>query len=194
MQTPVLGLMLLAILGLLFDPVRNALRRALAASPRLVFAVPVLLAVVFCGAAAGAGVLSVSLGLAVFAYLLAPVAVVFFSGAAKLPSPADFAAILLLWLPVEFNFGAPLVPRPQQGFLHSVAYAVAILTALVLFLGYRGFPGMKYNLPRVRRDYLLPLEAFLLTAPVLIAVGLAIGFIPWFHAPLRSSPAWMLGR
>jgi uncharacterized protein len=86
-----------------------------------------------------------------------------------------------LWLPLEFAAGAHLVPRPAQGFLHSIAYGVAILLGLVLFLGYRALPGMKYNIPRDRRDWLLPLIGFAAVAPILIVVGVAIGFIPPPH-------------
>ncbi|HEV3196682.1 MAG TPA: type II CAAX endopeptidase family protein [Bryobacteraceae bacterium] len=104
-----------------------------------------------------------------------------------LPYPLDFLTILLIWLPLEFAAGARLVPRPAQGFLHSVAYGIAILLGLVLFLGYRRLPGLKYNLPRAPRDFLLPLIGFTIVAPVLIVVGLAIGFIPPPHLPVQSS-------
>ena len=67
------------------------------------------------------------------------------------------AAILLLWLPLEFALGAKLVPRPAQGYLHSVAYGVAILLGLLLFLGYRSFPGLRFNPPRQGSDAWLPL-------------------------------------
>ena len=65
--------------------------------------------------------------------------------------------VLLLWLPLEFSAGANLIPRPAQGFLHSVAYGIAILLALVLFWVFRSVPGLKFNLPRDARDYWLPL-------------------------------------
>ena len=91
--------------------------------------------------------------------------------------------MLLIWLPSwNLNLGAKLVPRPAQGFLHSAAYGVAILLGLTLFLCFRGFAGMKYNLPS-RRDFRLALIGFVISAPVLIAVGIAIGFIPPPHLP-----------
>jgi membrane protease YdiL (CAAX protease family) len=58
---------------------------------------------------------------------------------------------------------------------------------LVLFLGFRAIPGMKYQLPQSRRDFWLPLAAFVLTAPVLVAVGMAIGFIPAPHLPVQPA-------
>jgi len=96
-------------------------------------------------------------------------------------------AVLLLWLPIEFAAGASLVPKPAQGFLHSVAYGVAILLGLILFLGYRGLEGMKCSLPRRGRDLGLPLAAFAVTAPVLILVGIPIGFIQPPHPPVQSA-------
>jgi membrane protease YdiL (CAAX protease family) len=42
---------------------------------------------------------------------------------------------------------------------------------------------MKYNLPRRRSDFGLPVAAFALTAPVLMVVGIALGFIPPPHWP-----------
>jgi membrane protease YdiL (CAAX protease family) len=105
------------------------------------------------------------------------------AGSGQKPGPLDGLALLLLWLPLEFGAGAALVPRPAQGFLHSVAYGIAILLGLTLFLCFRGFSGMKYNLPRSRADFWLPLVGFAVTAPVLIAVGVPIGFIPPPHLP-----------
>ena len=82
------------------------------------------------------------------------------------------------------------MPRPAQGFLHSVAYGIAILLGLILFLGFRSFSGHKYNLPRARRDLWLPLAGFALLAPVLVAVGIAIGFISTApHWPVKSAGA-----
>src|SRR5262249_46674740 len=122
------------------------------------------------------------------AYLLAPTACVFFAGAgpAKAPGVPDFLAIALLWFPLEFSGAvANLIPRSAQGFLHSVAYGTAILLGLSLFLCFRSFPGMKYRAP-AGRDWLLPLIGFAAVAPVLIAVGIAIGFIPGPHLPSAS--------
>jgi membrane protease YdiL (CAAX protease family) len=126
---------------------------------------------------------------AVLAYTAAPTLCVFLSGVgpADKSRALDFIAILLLWLPLEFAAGASLVPKPVQGFLHSVAYGVAILLGLTLFLCFRGFAGMKYDLPRRRFDYWLPLAGFAMVAPLLIAVGIPIGFIPPPHVPTAGA-------
>jgi hypothetical protein len=110
----------------------------------------VLFAGVFAVLAARAGADWRPLGLLALIYTGVPVLLAWTQrGAhAKLPSAMDFAILLLLWLPLEFAAGERWVPRHAQGFLHSVAYGVAILLALTIFTGFRRAPGMKYNLPQ----------------------------------------------
>jgi membrane protease YdiL (CAAX protease family) len=67
-----------------------------------------------------------------------------------------------------------------------VAYAIAILMGLFLFLGYRSSPDMKFNLPRARQDWWLPWLGFVVVAPVLIVLGVSIGFIPPLHLPVQA--------
>jgi membrane protease YdiL (CAAX protease family) len=64
---------------------------------------------------------------------------------------------------------------------------VAILLGVTLFVCFRRASGMKYNLPRGWRDLRVPLLAFGLTAPVLAAVGIVIGFIPMPHIPAAGA-------
>jgi membrane protease YdiL (CAAX protease family) len=190
MQILFLALLLAAVFGLFVPAAQTGLRRLLESSPRAVWAVPFLLAAIFGGASAVAGVFRLDLTAYVLAYAMAPVACVWLAGGGepKTPGALDFLAIALLWFPLEFAGGiAGDIPRPVQGFLHSVAYGVAILLGLVLFLGFRSFPGLKYRAPAGRRDWVLPLIGFAAVAPVLIVVGIAIGFIPMPHLP--SAPA-----
>ena len=180
MQTLFLALLLAAVLAFFLHAVQDRVRRLLHARPASIWAVPLVLVAIFSGAAALAGAFTFSLALLVLGYTAAPVACAWIEGAGFIPRPAalDFVAILLLWLPLEFAAGARLVPRPAQGFLHSVAYGIAILLGLVLFTGYRSFSEMKYSLPRRGSDFGLPMAAFAITAPVLMVVGIALGFIP----------------
>jgi membrane protease YdiL (CAAX protease family) len=189
MQTIVLALLLAAVLGFFIPAAQTGLQRWLHRSPAAVWAVPLLLTAIFAGASVLAGVFSIPLALMVLAYTAAPVACAYLQGAGSMarPSALDFLTIALLWLPLELGAGRTLVPRPAQGFLHSVAYGIAILLSLVLFLGFRTFPGMKYNLPRQTADFRLPLAGFALLAPVLAVVGIAIGFIPWPHLPVKTA-------
>jgi uncharacterized protein len=196
MQTPILALLLAAVLALFLPSVQIGLRSLLKRRPGAIWAFPFALTGIFAIAAVAAGALNFKLVVLVLAYTCAPVLAA--TGGAGLspssrragssrPHLADFAAILLLWLPLEFAAGASLVPRHAQGFLHSVGYGLAIVLALALFLGYRQLPGMKYSLPRVARDLWLPLAAFAALAPILAVVGISIGFIPPPHLPVKSA-------
>jgi membrane protease YdiL (CAAX protease family) len=180
-QTAILCAMLAGVLAFFASRVQRGLQAVLKRRPQLVFAAPVALTACFAAASGAVGAFSVTLTLLVLIYTAIPTLLLYFQGAR-----ADFLAILLLWLPIEFGAGAALIPRAQQGFLHSVAYGVAILLGLTLFLGFRRIDGMKYNLPGDHRDLWLPLAGFAFVAPILIAVGIAIGFIPPPHLPTQS--------
>ncbi|HTB10330.1 MAG TPA: type II CAAX endopeptidase family protein [Bryobacteraceae bacterium] len=188
-QIAVLAALLIAILALLTPAIQSFFKAVLHRSPAWILAAPLLLTAIFSSAAELVHVRSLLLTLMLLAYTAAPVLCAYVQGPGPIarPSILDFLAILLLWLPLEFAAGASLIPRPAQGFLHSVAYGIAILLALVLFIGFRSIPGMKFNPPRAAKDYWLPLAAFAVTAPVLALVGVAIGFIPPPHAPTQSA-------
>ena len=181
-MTIVLIVLLAAVLSLLNGSLQDQLRSTFRGHPQRLIALPLLLTTVLAAASVWADAFSVALTLAVLAYTSAPVIC-----AAMLPPKFDLLTVLLLWLPIELAAGAALVPKHAQGFLHSVAYGVAILLGLALFLGYRALPGMKYNLPRRKADFWLPLAAFAVTAPVLVLVGIPIGFIPTPHLPVQSA-------
>jgi len=189
MQTLIVVVLLGAVLSFFAPAVQQGVRRLFERWPAVVWGIPVLLTAIFSIAAALAAACSWKLCLLVFVYTAMPVACSAIQGAGfvKRPTALDFLTILLLWLPLEFAAGARLVPRPAQGYLHSVAYGLAILLGLVLFLGYRRLPDLKFNLPRGKRDGWLLLLGFAVVAPVLILLGIAIGFIPAPHLPTKSA-------
>jgi membrane protease YdiL (CAAX protease family) len=187
MHTLVLVFLLLAILTFLFPGVRKR-----ASHPAVLLTLPAVLSLLFIALASVSGAFSVPLALLILTYTYAPALTAFFQGPGGRPSWLDFAIILMLWLPLEFSVGQYFIPKPAQGFLHSVAYGIAILLGLTVFLGYRGLPGMKFDVPSVR-DLAYGIAAFLLCAPILIAVGRLLGFIPPLHAPAHPSAA-AIGR
>lgn len=175
---------LLAIVLALFSRALQQRLRPLVRHSAVLLTLPVALSAFFCVAAARLNTLTLPLALAVLAYTLAPTLVVRFIAAGRKPGAlADLAAILLLWLPLEFGAGQTLVPRPAQGALHAVIYGVAILLGLVLFLLYRDLPGMRYQLPRRAADLARAVIGLAVCAAVLIPLGLAIGFLNAAHAP-----------
>jgi hypothetical protein len=188
-QYALLGVLLTLILMLLTKRAQHFLESLLHRRPVSLFLAPIFFTAVFSGSAALVGAASPPLVLLMLGYTAAPTVCAFVqrSGPTSRPSALDFLTILLLWLPLEFAAGASLIPRPAQGFLHAVAYGIAILLSLIIFLGFRSFPGLRFNPPGHLRDYWLPLAAFAVTAPVLAVAGIALGFIPPPHAASQSA-------
>jgi membrane protease YdiL (CAAX protease family) len=183
-RTWVPAVFLAIILAFLVPPVPWAVKSKLRGNPALLFGVPGLLIAAFCSVAWRLEALSLPLVLLIVAYTLVPTVIIFLQGAdAGAATWLDLIVILVLWLPVELNVGARWIPKHAQGFLHTAAYGVALTLALVLFLGFRGMKGMKYNLPHRAMDLIDPFIAFAIVAPILIILGLVLSFIPWFHMP-----------
>ena len=184
MRTWVPAAFLALILAFLLPPVPALFKKIFRRRPALLFVIPALLAAAFCLVAWRMGVWNWPVTLLIVAYAFVPTICIFFQGMdGGAASWLDLIVILLLWLPIELNAGARWIPRPAQGLLHTVAYGVALTLALVFFLAFRGMKGMKYNLPARVMDFIRPLIAFVLVAPILIALGRALSFIPPFHAP-----------
>ena len=194
MQALVLAPFVAWILGLLAPPVQAALRGAIHRNRKALLLAPIVLSLAFCGVAASLGAWSAPLTALILVYTSVPVLIMFGQRVQGPPSLRDLAAMLWLWLPLEFSVGRDLIPASSRGYLHTVAYAITVSLALLLFLLVRDFPGVKYNPPRGSRDILLPLAGFALAAPVLIAVGLGLGFIQPFHIPADLAPGRLGSR
>ena len=188
-QIAVLVFLLAVVFAFLAPAPKRVLAGVFRRRPGWILTAPFVFAAIFSGAATLVGVVSAKLILLMLIYTSAPVLCAYAqgSGLVKVPSMLDFLTILLLWLPLEFSAGASLIPKTAQGFLHSVAYGIAIILGLILFAGFRAFPGLKFNLPRGSADFWLPLGWFAISAPVLAVLGVAIGFIPPPHAPVQSA-------
>lgn len=182
------AIFLAVILAFLLPPVPALVKRKLRSRPALLFAVPAVLSAAFCLVAWRAGAWNWPLTLLLVAYTFIPTICIFLQGMdAGAASWLDLAVILLLWLPIELNAGARLIPRHAQGLLHTMAYGVALTLALVLLLAYRGMKGTKFNLPTRVMDFIDPVIAYVLVAPILIGLGLALSFLPWWHVPANLS-------
>jgi hypothetical protein len=151
------------------------------------FAVPAVLSAAFLALAAELGAFSFPLAALILAYTCLPVAVAYLARDTPPPTWMDFVIIALLWFPLEFSIGHQLIPKRAQNTLHLAAYGVSILLALSIFLLFRRLSGMKINLPRSGRDLVNLLLGFAACAPVLIALGRVIGFLPPFHLPVQPS-------
>jgi membrane protease YdiL (CAAX protease family) len=157
--------------------------------PALIFLAPLLLSTIFCATATVCNCLTWSLALPVLVYTFAPAACVYAQialGSASTASWLDLAAILILWLPLEFSAGAALVPRPVQPVLHATAYGVAVTLGVLLFLLARRWDGMRYTLPRTFLDLRNILLGYIASALLLIPLGLWVGFLAHPHSPRIS--------
>jgi membrane protease YdiL (CAAX protease family) len=192
-RTLIPALLLCAILALLFEPVRRWIAKPVRRGRRgNIFVAPAALSALFCLVLWSYGIRSPAPVILIFAYTLAPTVLAYTQRAKPVTWP-DFAIIILLWLPLEFAVGASFIQKPLQGFVHSVAYGIAILLALWLFLIVRELPGMKYNLPGAR-DFFTPLAGYAAVAPILIVLGLWLSFIQPFHIPPGLSAGFLLTR
>ncbi len=153
------------------------------------FAIPAALSALFLAVAARLGAFSAPLAALILAYTFLPVAVAYLVRDTPPPTWLDFVIIALLWFPLEFSIGHQFIPKQAQSTLHLVAYGVAILLGLSIFLLLRRLKGMKINLPRSGRDLVNLLLGFAACAPILIPLGRAIGFLPPFHLPSHPSAA-----
>jgi len=151
------------------------------------FAIPAVLSAVFLAVAAKLDAFSAPLAALILAYTFLPMAVAYLAKGTPPPTWMDFLIIALLWFPLEFSAGHQWIPLPARGTLHLAAYGVSILLALSIFLLFRRLTGMKINLPRCGRDFVNVLLGFAACAPILIALGRAIGFLPPFHWPANPS-------
>jgi uncharacterized protein len=183
------AIFLTAILALLAPSVQRTLQNALKQRPALLFVIPLLLSAVFLAAAARLDAFNLPLAGLILAYTFLPVTCAYLTRHSAQPTWLDFVVIALLWFPLEISVGQQWVPKHARNTLHLAAYGVSILLGLAIFLLFRRLTGVKYNLPRSGRDLVNSLLGFAASAPVLIVLGRAIGFLPPFHLPAQQSAA-----
>jgi uncharacterized protein len=181
--------LLAAILALLAPSLQRKLQTVLQQRPMLLFLAPALLSSIFLATAAQSGALNAPLAALIVAYTFLPSFCAYLARRSPAPGWVDFLIIALLWFPLEFSIGHQWVPLRAQGPLHLVAYGISIVLGLAIFLLFRRLSGMKYNLPRSGSDLTNLLLGFAACAPILIALGRFIGFLPPFHWPPHPTPA-----
>lgn len=185
MQSGLIAGFLAVVLGLFFPPLRDGARAWFHRAPGRIFVVPAALTTLFCAILLRSEAWSTGFVLMTAAYTFAPTFVVYLNRPGRAVRPwLDFAAILLLWLPVEFTTGKELLPRQVWGIVNIAAHGAAVTLALLLFLIFRDLKGIKYELPRRLTDLGNPVAGFFVAAPILIALGLALGFMGPFRMPV----------
>jgi len=90
----------------------------------------------------------------------------------------DYAALLVLWLPVEFRWMYRLFPYPPP-LTHSLTILMALSTGVAAFVLLRRMPGVGYAL-EWRRGFAFHFGFnFLVYAAIAIPIGIRIGFLTW---------------
>jgi len=115
--------------------------------------------------------------LALLAYAILP-AVVLQASHHKGDSPfADFSALLLIWLPLEFGVLPPLWLWPPGQSGHYLDGLLGVLVAVYCFQIVRALPGIGYHLIPRSRDWLLAAAGCCLFLPLALGVGVWTGFL-----------------
>jgi CAAX protease family protein len=100
----------------------------------------------------------------------------------------DFAALLLIWLPLELRFLPALWVWPPGQPGHALDGLLGVLLAVYSFQVVRALPGIGYRLIPRGRDWFLAGSGVLLLLPLAIALSVLTGFLrPSSHVP--SAPA-----
>lgn len=132
--------------------------------------------------------------LAATAYTILP-ALLLASSAGKPPGTwEDYAAVALIWLPVQSRWIARIFPYPPP-LTHTLVVLTALSTGVAAFVFLRRLEGTGYGIDW-RRGYAWNFGFhFIVYAAIAIPLGMKIGFITFnpTHAGARSLPLSVIG-
>jgi uncharacterized protein len=90
----------------------------------------------------------------------------------------DYAALVVLWLPVEFRWMYRLFPYPPP-LTHTLTILMALSTGVAAFVLFRRLPGVGYAL-KWRPGFAFHFAFnFLVFSAIAIPLGIEIGFLRW---------------
>ncbi|MGA7913857.1 MAG: CPBP family intramembrane glutamic endopeptidase [Candidatus Acidiferrales bacterium] len=128
------------------------------------------------------------------AYTVLP-ALLVASSAGKPPGTwADYAAAIIVWLPVEFRWMYHLFPYPAQ-LTHTLTILLALSTGVAAFVLLRRLDGIGYAIEWRRGFGGNVLIHFAIFAAIAVAIGVRIGFLTYDPSAtrLRSLPLTIIG-
>jgi uncharacterized protein len=99
----------------------------------------------------------------------------------------DYAAVALIWLPVEFRWMYQLFPFPAQ-LTHTLTILLALSTGIAAFVLLRRMDGIGYAATLNKGDLGLSLLHFAIFAVIAILLGMRIGFLAYDPSMLRLHP------
>lgn len=104
---------------------------------------------------------------------------------------ADFAAVVVIWLPVEFRWMYRLLPYPRE-LTHTLTILLALNTALAAFVYVRRLDGIGYSVEWSSGIAAQVAIHFALCAAILIPLGEAIHFIHFGPSAANFRPLPLL--
>ncbi|MGH9747032.1 MAG: CPBP family glutamic-type intramembrane protease [Candidatus Acidiferrales bacterium] len=106
----------------------------------------------------------------------------------------DYAAVLIIWLPVEFRWMYGLFPYPPP-LTHTLTILLALSTGVAAFVVLRRLEGVGYAIEWKPGACSQVLIHFLLFVAVAVPLGVAIGFLAYDPtvARFRSLPVVVIG-
>ena len=106
----------------------------------------------------------------------------------------DYAAAVVIWLPVESRWMYRLFPYPPQ-LTHTLTILLALSTGVAAFVVLRRLDGIGYRVESKRGDGGIVLTHFLFLAAIAVPLGVSIGFVSYDPsvARLRSLPVALIG-
>lgn len=128
------------------------------------------------------------------AYAVLPALLVAGSSGKQPGTWEDYAAVLLIWLPVEFRWMYHLFPYPPP-LTHTLTILMALSTGLAAFVVLRRLDGVGYA-AEWRRGFAWNFGfLFAVYAAIAIPLGMKIGFLTWAPSPerVRSLPLSAIG-
>jgi CAAX protease family protein len=128
------------------------------------------------------------------AYAVLP-AILLAAGIGKAPGTwEDYAAMILIWLPVEFRWTYRLFPFPPP-LTHTLSILMALGTAVAAFVLLRRLDGIGYAIEWRKGFGWRIVLTFALFAAIAIPLGIRMHFLAWdpAFARLRSLPLAALG-
>jgi uncharacterized protein len=107
---------------------------------------------------------------------------------------ADYAAAIIVWLPVEFRWMYRLFPYPAQ-LTHTLTILLALSTGVAAFVLLRRLEGVGYAIEWRRGFASNVFFHFGIFAVIAVTIGIRIGFLAYdpSSARLRSLPLTIIG-
>jgi CAAX protease family protein len=155
---------------------------------------PIALELLYVGYLAGTGNFTWRRLLGGLVYIEAPALLGFSARGRRAGAWQDYAALVVLWAPIEFAWGRALFPYPAAA-THTLEILLGLNVGIVSFLYLRDLDGVGYTIAWGRGFATAVVVNFAIFAAIAIPLGEWMHFIRWAPsmAKLKSLPVSALG-